>query len=36
MMRKKEKPTLEDLLDKVNGDNPHEEQIPDTQGKEQI
>jgi hypothetical protein len=28
------KPTLDDLIDKINGANPHEEQLPDTQGKE--
>lgn len=30
----KKKPTLEDLLDKANGNNPHPVQIPDEQGKE--
>ncbi|MCA1064704.1 hypothetical protein QTG56_24140 (plasmid) [Rossellomorea sp. AcN35-11] len=32
--KKKNKPTLEGLLNKVNGENPHPEQIPDEQGKE--
>jgi hypothetical protein len=30
------KPTLDDLIDQINGDNPHDEQLPDTQGKEII
>jgi len=30
------KPTLEDLIDQIKGKNPHEEQLPDTQGKENL
>lgn len=32
--KRSKKPTLEEILRKVDGDNPHEEQISDTQGKE--
>lgn len=33
-MNEKDKPTLEELLEKINGDNPHDEQVTDRQGKE--
>lgn len=32
--KKKAKPTLEELLDRCNSENPHPEQLPDEQGKE--
>lgn len=34
MVKYKKKPTLEEFIDKIDGENPHEVQIPDTQGKE--
>lgn len=33
---KDNKTKLEDLIDQISGINPHEEQLPDTQGKENI
>ncbi|GLI82399.1 hypothetical protein ANABIO32_00850 [Rossellomorea marisflavi] len=33
---KHNKPKLEDLIDQISGTNPYEEQLPDTQGKENI
>lgn len=35
-MSEKKKPTLEELLEKCNGENPHPEIFPDTQGREEI